>query len=239
MENEAFWFNVYDSEADEWLQMDERSWGSYSGAAEFTELRTARDIAKREASRSTERSNVVVMGDFGSWAVAHQYRARPRMPAPQGCAGSYDDVAKAVQDLGRSAISHFTAIAALLSANPEHPALREALQAAIDTSGEARSTFDFAEQALANYRLRLEASSGMSFTNRYEPPPAVETGADAHQLLREGIEAYDADDFPPRGWIGRARAALKSSAPLCDCDAECVGPDADKPEKGDATTKTD
>lgn len=39
---------------------------------------------------------------------------------------------------------------------------------------------------------------------------SAETGAGAHQLLREGIEAYDAGDFPPRGWTGRVRAALKT-----------------------------
>lgn len=64
--NTPGWFNVFDSENGEWLQSDERSWGSYSGAAEFTDYELAHAVAQREAKYTPKVARtVVVLGDFG------------------------------------------------------------------------------------------------------------------------------------------------------------------------------
>ena len=46
-------FYVYDNVRDQWLQDDERSFGTFEGRAIFTEQELAADIAKREARGRT------------------------------------------------------------------------------------------------------------------------------------------------------------------------------------------
>lgn len=41
---------VFNSTRNAWLQDDERSWGSFAGAAEFTDAQLAEDIRQRETS---------------------------------------------------------------------------------------------------------------------------------------------------------------------------------------------
>ena len=41
---------VFNSTRNQWLQDDERSWGSFAGAAEFNDAALAEDIRLRESS---------------------------------------------------------------------------------------------------------------------------------------------------------------------------------------------
>lgn len=65
--DEANWFHVFDSDNSLWLQDDERSWGPYSGAAEFSDFELARDIAVREIKRKGPDydGTVIVLADHG------------------------------------------------------------------------------------------------------------------------------------------------------------------------------
>jgi hypothetical protein len=62
------WFHVFDATNSLWLQDDERSWGPYSGAAEFTDEQLARDIAVREIKRKGPDYDgvVTVLADCGT-----------------------------------------------------------------------------------------------------------------------------------------------------------------------------
>lgn len=62
------WFHVFDSTNSLWLQDDERSWGLYSGAAEFSDDQLARDVAVREIKRKRPDydGDVTVLADCGT-----------------------------------------------------------------------------------------------------------------------------------------------------------------------------
>lgn len=65
MLNDARWFNIFNATKQLWLQDDEKSFGSYSVAAEFTELDTAKGIAERVESQN-DGDVIVVFADMGS-----------------------------------------------------------------------------------------------------------------------------------------------------------------------------
>lgn len=64
--NEPNWFYVFNATRSLWLQEDEREWGPYHGAAEFSTVECAREIAEREMKTARDCDDVVtVLGDFG------------------------------------------------------------------------------------------------------------------------------------------------------------------------------
>jgi hypothetical protein len=67
MNNDANWFYVFDSTNSLWLQDDERSWGPYRGAAEFSDFELAHDIAARELKNKGADYDgvVIVLADHG------------------------------------------------------------------------------------------------------------------------------------------------------------------------------
>jgi len=64
--NDANWFHVFDSTNSLWLH-DDRSWGPYRGAAEFSDLDEAQEIALHEIKNkgSDYEGTVIVLADHG------------------------------------------------------------------------------------------------------------------------------------------------------------------------------